>query len=543
MVQENESKHLRKYFLINYDNNFRTMIDNNIIGLAGVEKDLSFIYNSIDQKHELSKILNDQGARSNDVKDSFTKFLFTMEIGDAVCLVDSKAIWAIGIIESNYRFHRNKELPHTREVKWLSQEKIDVEDGNHRIKIREIEKDSTYNKVEEVMNEALLNEDDNGLLINYPSRITTKEYLNFFKRIHLNPHEVELFNVIYHKKATGISVFELRKEFEGIDVDVSLETLSRKISKKFQLPTVEGKYSPNLFNGVLRDGHICLVLKDELANALLSTHVITEEQEDENSSYTLKKATANCVYPKSWFEEALDLLKTKRYLTIIGQWGTGKSYFARRLAFLLMNSRNLENVLHLKMHKALTYQELLIDENKRILYRFIERARKNSMDNYVIIFEDCHEVDFASVIGEISYLLEDNNREKEAALDVIFDDNKYYLPKNVYVITTSRDTPGLVNPEEISNALIFEMRVLFNKKFVNMFEDVEFGNWVAEVYTEVNSILDKYNFSINHGLFLKRERGIYKEEYDVVVKYKVIPIVKRIVEEEDYKVISKLIAR
>ncbi|MDH6603142.1 broad-specificity NMP kinase [Bacilli bacterium PM5-9] len=542
-MQENKSKHLRKYFLFNYENGFRTMMDNDIIGLSGAEKDLSSVYNAPEPKFELFQRLNTLGATSNDVKDTFDKFLFLMEIGDAVCLSDSKSIWAVGIIESNYQFNKNKELPHARKVKWIFQEKFDVEDGNHRIKIREVEKESTYIKIEEVINEAMVNEDDNGLLINYPSRVTVERYNEFFKQVHFNPHEIELLNIVYCNQPSGISVFELRKQFEGINVDVSIEALSRKISRKFRLSKVEGRYSPNLFNGVLRDGHLCLVLKDELSKALVQSKIVSNTPLNNDGTYTVKMATTNSVYPKAWFEEALSLLKTKRNLMIIGSWGTGKSYFARRLAFLTNNSRDMENILHIKMHQSLTYQELLVDENKRILYRFIEKARKNSMDNYVIIFEDCHEVNLTSVIGEISYLLEDNNREREAALDVTFDDNKYYIPKNVYVITTSRDTPGLFTPDEISNVLTFEMKSLFNDKFINMFEDVEFGQWIAKTYTSINKILDKYKFSINHGLFLKNDRGVSKGEYEVVIRYKIGPILKRIVNDNDYQKIQKLLEK
>ena len=537
-----ENGHLRKYFLFNYGNGFRTMIDNSIVALGGAEKDLSFIYNSPDQKHELSQTLDSLKANSNDEKDMFAKFLFDMEIGDAVCLEDGKAILAIGIIQSNYQYNRNKELPHARKVKWLSQDRIAVEDGNHRIKIREISKEETYKKVEGVINEALMDADDNGLLINYPSRITVEKYLAFFKRIHFNPHEVELLNVIYQKRLTGISIYDLRKLFEGIDIEESIETLSKKISRRFHLNDVENRYAPNLFNGILRDGRICLVLKNELSQALVKANIVSETPLDDGI-YTIKKATINSVYPASCYEEALELLKTKRCLLLLGKWGTGKSYFARRLAFLTMQSRNVDNILHIKMHKSLTYHELLVDESKRFLYRFIEKARKNTMENYVIIFEDCHEVNFTDVVGEIAYLLEDNNREREAAVDVTFDDKKYYIPRNIYVILTSRDIQGVYNNDEISNFLAYEMETIFNSKFINMFEDAEFGEWIAKTYIKVNKILEKYNFSINHGLFLKNDRGVYTNEYEVVVKYKLVPILKRLLEKEDYQKIEKMITK
>lgn len=534
-------EHLRNYFLFNYENDYRLMIENDIIGLSGVEKDLSIVFNAADPKNELMHILSNENDITQEDKRNYEKLFFAMEIGDAVCLADTKSIWAIGIIESNYKYTPNKELPHARKVKWLSKEKISLEDGNPRIKIRAIEKETSYDIIENIINKALLDEGDSGLLINYPSRITVDRYLSFFKKIKLNPHEIEVLNVIYNNQNNGISIFELQKLFVGIDVEESMELLARKISKRFRLGRVENRYAPNLFNGILRDGHLCLVMKDEFAKALNQSGIVEIAEYQDETKYTFKHAQKDSVYPLSWYEDAYNLLKTKHNLHIIGDWGTGKSYFARRLAFLLIESRDMNNIFHLKMHPSLKYDDLLSGDGSRPLYRFIEQARKNAIDNYVIIFEDCHEANLNEVIGELAYLMEDNNRDREGALDVNFDDKKYYIPKNVYIITTSRDNPGLFDPHELSNILIYIMPGIFNKKFVNMFEDYALGEFIATNFVKVNKIIEKYDLSLNHGLFLKKSRGITVKEYEIVLKYKLIPILKRLVSDEDYeKIIAKI---
>ena len=75
-----------------------------------------------------------------------------------------------------------------------------------------------------------------------------------------------------------------------------------------------------------------------------------------------------------------------------------------------------------------------------------------------------------------------------------------------------------------------------------MFENIKLGSWIAKTYLEVNEILDKYNFSINHGLFLKSSRGVNLEEYEIIVRYKIKPILKRLLEYHDYQKIIKLIS-
>lgn len=535
MSENAKKEHLRRYYLFSYDNNYPTMIKYNLVGLKGIEHDLSVIFNSNDPRVELRKTFQDYQNLTNEDLNRYEKLLFDIEIGDIICLFEGKKIGAIGVVTSNYQYNQNKELPHTRQVSWIYEGEIIFEDGNHRLKIREIEKEETYEVIESIVNEAFLKEEDNELYINYPSRITVNSYLKFFKNVTLNPHELELLSTLY-LNPQGLSLYELQKIFDGIDIEDSIEFLSKKISLRFKLKSVEQRYAPNIFNGILRDGHLCLILKKELMEAMKELNMVDVDiNNDSKTGYDIKQALVNCVCPREFFENAINLLHSKKVLQIVGPWLSGKSYFGRRLAYLINNNCNLNQILHLKMHTSLTYEDLLINDQNKILYRFVEKARRDSLNNYVILIEDAHEVDLNSVFGEFMYLLEDNNREKEGALDVIFDTQKYYIPQNIYVIITSRNISTLNDKLFASNILIFDMPALYNNRFISMFENKSLGQEIAEKFTEVNDILKNYNFSINHGLFLKSTRGVNLEEYEIVVNYKIKPILKYILEEENFR--------
>ena len=83
---------------------------------------------------------------------------------------------------------------------------------------------------------------------------------------------------------------------------------------------------------------------------------------------------------------------------------------------------------------------------------------------------------------------------------------------------------------------------------IKMFADSA-GKKGGEFYTPTSivktivEILKPYNFSINHGLFLKKNRGINMKEYEIVVDYKIKPIVKNLIIDEDYEKIDKLISK
>lgn len=524
----------RNYFLFNYDNDFRTMIDNNVIGFKGDEIDLTLPIKSQNPEEEVDKALSSSTLIDPISKRALKDMIFNLKIGDIVCLSDNDSVKAIGIIESNYFFRRNKELPHARVVHWIDTNKISLTDGNQRKKVRPVEKEGNIKLLEGIVDNIIAN-DDSPVTINYISRITVEKYVDFLSKVNLNPHEMDLLNLIYHKDGRGITLFGLQKRFDGIDVQESLEVLARKISKRFNLKKIDGSYIPNIFDYSYKDGYERINLKRELTEALSVTGIVDYELEGIDTDYNINDATLNSIYPPEMFEEALNLMHLKKNINLSGGWGTGKSYFAKRLAYLIIGNRNSEFILSLRMHPSQDYRELLYPERPRILYRFIEQARKNLLDNYVIILEDCHLVNLNEVLGEIVYLMQDNNREKEDALDVSFTDNKFYLPKNIYVIETSRDN-RVKNIEEVdlTNVLFIEMKALFNNRFINMFKDKEFGTWIANTYSSLNERIDKYGISFNHGLFLKASRGVNLKEYKVILKYKVLPILRRVLDDKEF---------
>ena len=530
-----DNTRLRKYFFFNYGDHFRYMIEHSVIGLSKFEdQDLSLTYNAVEPQANL----NTQLSKIKDItaadKLTFKTFMFDMDLDDIVCLVDSKSIRAIGVIESNYKYARGKELPHRRQVRWINKDKINVEDGNHRITIREVTKTSTYEIIESIINEALI-EDDETLVNTLNSEITTEQYVSMFQEITLNPLEIELLSLIYFAKSQGLSIYDLQKHYVSIDVADEIEQLSKKICKFFNVKKVDGQYRPNLFTGIVKDGHICLIMKKELSLALLETNMIMKVESDDNQAYTLQVAQANSVYPTEMFEEAYSLLERKRAIFLIGDWSTGKSYFARKLAYLMIGEKKVQNILHIKLSHLLTY-DLLMNEKNGILYNFIEKARRDPMDNYIVIFEDAHLIDLASITPEFSYLIEENNRGIDNALDVSFEKTKFYLPTNLYTIETYLDVANVFSLENIKNNVIFEMPAMYNDRFKKMFENQALGQFIIETYKNLNLMIKKYGITINHGLFLKRDRGITVTEYETLVKHKFEPILKRIIDKDEFEI-------
>lgn len=534
MIEYQLNSHKRKFYLFNYDNNLQLMLEHGIVGISSPVKNLRSVCNLEDSLKELNKILDEQLENSIEAKSTFPKFIFDIKIGDVVCLSNSKHIKAIGVVESNYQYKQSKELNHIRFVNWIHVEDIEMEDGNHRVKIREISNDNNHDIIEKYLNDYITNRDDTSLLVNYPSRITVEQYLDYFKIFPITNSEYRILKYI-SKKPNGANLRELSSVFEKYHSEKIIEQFATRVCTFYNIINDGYDYTHNLFNGYLVDGELYLTLKVELETALFKEGYNEVDEE----MYGVEQACESSVFGMKDYHRLVDILYKKRNIYLYGNWGCGKSFLARRLSYLILEKRSLKNILHIKIHPGLTYESIL---NSGLISNFIEQAIANRLENFVIIFEDAHENNLNNILGELTYLIADNNRRKENALDVTFMDEKLYLPKNIFTIITSRDLPDPLNSTLLSNTVYYEVETQYNERFRLLFNDEKLGVLICENYSKINEILLPYNFSINHGLFIKGSNGVTYDDYKMVLDYKIMPLLKTIkLEEKDYKNIMRLL--
>lgn len=534
MIEYQLNSQKRNYFLFNYDNNLQLMLEHGIIGLNSSVKSLRNVINQKNSLNQLNKKLEEQLENSIEEKKLFPLFIFDIKIGDVVCLSDNKTIKAIGVVESDYQFKQSKELNHVRFVDWIHVEDIKMEDGNHRVKIREVVCKKNHDIIEKYLNDYIANRDDTSLLVNYPSRITIEQYIEYFEVYPVSKIETRILKYI-SKKPNGANYREIRNAFENYNIEKIIEHFAARICTYHNIVNDEYDYAHNLFNGYLEDGELHVKLKSELETALFKEG----NQLSDEEIYDVDQACEDSVFGMQEYHRLLDILYKKRNIYLYGDWGCGKSFLARKLSYLIIEKRLLKNVLHIKIHPALTYQSLL---ESKLIINFIEQANANRLENFVIIFEDAHENNLNTILGELTYLIADNNRRKENALDVSYLDEKLYLPKNIFTIITSRKIPNPLDNTLLSNTVYYEVETQYNERFRLLFNDVKLGGLISDTYSKINDILRSYNFSINHGLFIKGNNGVTYEEYKIVLKYKIIPLIKSIkISVEDNKKILELI--
>ena len=155
-----------------------------------------------------------------------------------------------------------------------------------------------------------------------------------------------------------------------------------------------------------------------------------------------------------WADELVDLLNEKRQVVFYGPPGTGKTYLAHAIAELLVGP---EQVRLVQFHPAYTYEDFFegyrpaTSEGGTIRFelrpgpfRNLARRAKESPDQaFILIIDEINRANLAKVFGELYFLLE----YREKAADLLYSDEPFELPKNVYII-------GTMNTADRSIALV-----------------------------------------------------------------------------------------
>lgn len=159
--------------------------------------------------------------------------------------------------------------------------------------------------------------------------------------------------------------------------------------------------------------------------------------------------TDGCFIERSKLEEILERLQTKKNIILQGPPGTGKTWLAKKLAFALLEEKSNSRVRAVQFHPNLAYEDFVrgwrpSGEGKLTLVdgpfmEIINTAKADPNTKYVIVIEEINRGNPAQIFGEMLTLLEVDKRNVDEALELSYrkyDDERVYIPSNLYVIGT-----------------------------------------------------------------------------------------------------------
>ena len=245
------------------------------------------------------------------------------------------------------------------------------------------------------------------------------------------------------------------------------------------------------------------------------------------------------------YDKLEKLINEKKNIILQGSAGVGKSYAAKRLAYSIIGEKDNERVKMIQFHQSYSYEDFIIgyrptesgfELKEGVFYKFCEDARNDEGNDYFLIIDEINRGNISKIFGELFMLIENDKRGEEYALELVYkDDEKFFVPENLYII-------GLMNTADRSLAMLdyalrrrfifIDIEPAFNKPQFR--EDLESKNIDKDL---INKIIEKFiklnetiktdktlgkGYTIGHSYFCNR-KNLNKEDYKDIINYEIAP--------------------
>lgn len=266
-------------------------------------------------------------------------------------------------------------------------------------------------------------------------------------------------------RLADVSTEELQKE------DKEGDSVFKKDVRFARQTLVFGKLIDDAETGVWRltpEGLAKDLLTHEEAQRIRKAHVASKKGPPRQSSrkssqknpvspppapkaaYTKADARADLFMEEADLDRIMAHWRRKKNLILQGAPGTGKTFIARRLAYLLMEEKDEARVQMVQFHQSSSYEDFIqgirpdpdsggFRVQDGVFHRFCRRAAERPGERHVFVIDEINRGNLSKVFGELMMLIEPDKRGPEFAMPLSYarnDDEPFYVPENVYLIGT-----------------------------------------------------------------------------------------------------------
>lgn len=325
-----------------------------------------------------------------------------------------------------------------------------------------------------------------------------------------------------------------------------LEVLTYPGATNFHVKKAEDTVIKSIIDGTYKNVPIPILPEDIEEDEIGSGNAF-------DSVYTREDFLAEVFMEEETLDTISSLLKRKKNIILQGAPGVGKTFAAKRIAYVLMGEQNESRIQMVQFHQSYSYEDFVMGYKPNgtgfeleygPFYKFCEKAKDDLGNDYYFIIDEINRGNMSKIFGELLILIEADKRKSKCSVFMPYSKEMFYVPANVHII-------GMMNTADRSLAMIdYALRRRFSFVELNPSFDSEGFLKVIEIaanprFTKLVTVIDSLNkyickdelgsgFQIGHSYLCIKE-AVDDHWVEEVIKYDILPLLSEYWFDEEAK--------
>lgn len=264
---------------------------------------------------------------------------------------------------------------------------------------------------------------------------------------------------------------------------------------------------------------------------------------DELAAYGREDFLREVYMREADMETLASQLRRKKNVILQGAPGTGKTYAAKRLAYLMMGVRDDNRVKVVQFHQNTAYDDFVCgyrpaegggyETRAGVFVQFCRKAAADPERGYFFVIDEINRANISKVFGELLMLIEKDHRGDEVTLPLTGE--SFTVPTNVFIV-------GMMNTADRGLALIdyalrrrfafFEMKPALDNPAFRADAEEAGGAKMAALIDAVADLNDAIaadpalgrGFRIGHSYFC--DDGSEDNAAQAIVRFEIAPLLE-----------------